>query len=457
VDNSPDPWKESRMDQEGSVTEKICEATGGRYGVGSFADYFHRFLEATPQEVPGLLATILSQPREPNQWIGGMTEELRAHGLASEKSRERLRVIEERWMLLGINLVKNHRGGEGLGVLSSLYNFLREYDIRSGDRWHKGTAAWHLADSLYAEGRTSESRSVFLLALIEDCFEELSKGATDASTVEGGGAFRSLSTLFDLPREEVNELAKACFLEAQKLLPWDPTEPERTYLSTFCRISWLGDSRPRLFPLLPAVASTLRQKALDATSPTEKGLYYEFAIAYLFETAGGFQACLRALGADAENDLIVLNQHHEAPLNALGDYVLVQSKNTGNPANAQLIREFLGRLQETNCASGVFLCRSGLTGVSAADLKSAPRVILKARQRASLNVLGVDDSDLATIASGGRTLTNHLIQNYLRIRFDLYESSSLTGPKRRKPRKGSASPKVSVAPPSDSSAENPAP
>ena len=241
------------MTADDSATERTCEATGGRYAVGSFADHFHQFLRATnPADIQSSLTTIVAHPRKPNQWIGGMVEELRAHGFAIARSgtsdlREKLLVIEERWLLLGINLVKNGRGGEGVGVLSSLYAFLREYDIEF-QRWHKGTAAWHLADSLYAEGRVAESRSVFLLALIEDCFEELSKGATDAAAVEGGGAYQSLSTLFDLPRQEVNEIVSSCFQEARRASPWNPTDPERTYLSTFCKTAWLGDSRPRLFP-----------------------------------------------------------------------------------------------------------------------------------------------------------------------------------------------------------------
>src|SRR5262249_49866266 len=149
-------------------------------------------------------------------------------------------------------------------------------------------------------GRRSDSQGAFLLALIEDCLEEVSNGAGDPKALEAGGAFQSLSRFF-LPRQEVTEVARACLEEAKRRRSWDRTDPERIYLSTFCKTAWLGDFRARLFPFVPAVSSALRKKSLSTRSAKEKGEFYELTIAYLFETAGGFQSCLRALGPDAEN------------------------------------------------------------------------------------------------------------------------------------------------------------
>jgi len=79
-----------------------------------------------------------------------------------------------------------------------------------------------------------------------------------------------------------------------------------------------------------------------------------------------------------------------------GRYFLVECKNWAQPAGANEIRDFLGKLKKTRTRLGVFFSRSGITGE--ANGTDAVRELNAAYDREGICVVVLTYSDLKSVS-----------------------------------------------------------
>ena len=391
-----------------SVGRFSCSLSGEPYAPGSAADHVHRFLEAQGDaEVYRALQVLFQGDFYP----GGTLEELSGHSLAvltTADSDDQRAKVQARFLSYGNTLLANGYAVEASEVFSRLYPLIRETEITSHRRWHKGDAFFFLARAFLMTGQVQRAEQFQLLALLEDCWQHAEGG--DAP--EKLPAYRFLANDLHLPRETLDDVLAAMESAVSRTGEWTPSEPERTYLLSLCRRElWVRDRPPMPF-VLKVASQLLVDVERKGASADEKGTALEILVAYLFETAGGFRAVLRARGADSESDLIILNLHSDRPLSMLGDHLLVSCKNTIDKADAGTVRDLIARLAEAECKCGILVSVEGFTGD---EFDGAMRTVTKADRL----ILTIDGVALKRLATGQAALESVLVDRFTARKFDL--------------------------------------
>jgi len=302
-------------------------------------------------------------------------------------------------------------------IITRLYPFMRRYEIETNKWWHKGNPCWFMGLSALECGRVVEARLYFTLALIEDAITYRINGNTHPSKLP---AYAWLSSAVSYSSQQAQHLLDSITSVLTGLFAVDPTEPERTYIRAICRIDHFMEEWADL-PFLQSTAQALLKWALGLKGHTTGGEPLEVVTCYLVETTPGLRAAMRVKGTDAENDILIRNNHETGPLSDFGRYFLAQCKNPKKDAvGAPVLREFVGRLAETGCTFGVFVSPTGITGRTTKKNIAADRVLLKAQQRTGITVSVLNGKLLSELCVGTKQLLDVLPGHYVEERFDLY-------------------------------------
>ncbi len=393
-------------------TKGRCTVSGAEYDLGSFSDAVHRYITAPPEEVESALRSVFSAPANLFRWFGGLVEELEAHtheALPPSGIAPILERFEDRWLRVAVILFNSGFAAEARALLQRLYQLVRSAEIKTRERFHKGTTLWWMARADQALGVQEEAKTYCVLALAEDIRSSPEKWKELP-------AYRMLVDGFqiaDITVDAFGDAVSSLFDDAA----WNPCEPE---------LGWLRAQPVRRnisrgpLDFIKAIAQEFFGAInREARTAKEKGDRLELAVSYLFASERGFEVLGPTHSPDSQSDVLVRNRHGDPALAALGDYILAECKNWETRANGQVVREFAGRLRAAKCKTGVLVSKSGITGdPSEGDPQGATRTILKEFSSDATAVLVLNETDMENLANANMTLALLLLERFERVRFD---------------------------------------
>jgi hypothetical protein len=140
---------------------------------------------------------------------------------------------------------------------------------------------------------------------------------------------------------------------------------------------------------------------------------------YLFATEKGFEVLGSSRAPDAQNDVLVRNNHDDSAVSSMGDYFLVECKNWGRKVRAPVIRELAGRLQTASVRTGVLVSMTGISGSKPKDKRSGARLaISKEYLQYQTAILVLDKKALENLADGTESLPTSLLSLFEDVKFD---------------------------------------
>src|ERR1039458_9667944 len=395
------------------MNELRCSVSGEVYLPGSFSDAVHSFIAADPKGEEDALKGLFSAPTAFFQWFSGLLKELELHTLEALRGKE-LSIMERwqaKWLRVAVTLLNNKFASEARVLVLRLYQLVRAEEIRRTDRFHKGTILFCLGRANHDLGLIDQARNEVLLALIEDV-RTVPQTWTQLPAREWlVGESQIAPSTVDGPGATVKG-----FTEKHG---WDSLDPELIWLH-------LEPQRRRIsrspLEFVRAIAGEFLSR-VQTVAPTTKeaGDRLERLVAYLFAVEQGFEVIGSFRAPDSQNDILVRNRHHDAAIASLGDYLLVECKNWGKPANAAIVREFAGRLRTTKVRTGVLASKSGITGQRQRRRDTGARGAISKEylQEPSVAVLVLDGNGILELADGKRNLSDALLEQFESVRFDI--------------------------------------
>jgi len=300
---------------------RSCRLTGGHYAHGSFPHVVHLYLHVPQRLEKRVLAVLFRMLPDALRWFGEMLTEFSVHTeavlRAAGRFSEVLQAFEQKWLNVGVTLLNNGLPNEAGEVFSRWYQFVRESELEHRKQYKKGTVLWWIGQSRRALRRDDESKNWFLLAMLEDV-------RINQATWHTLPARDSLVKGLQIAAAVVDELGReaAALCESR---PWSPTEPESVWLA-------LKPHKRRFtrapIPFLKGLAAQMMTSlSLPGATRVETGDSLERLVTYLFATEQGFEVVGPSRAPDAQHDILIRNNHHDAAVSGLGDYLLVECKN----------------------------------------------------------------------------------------------------------------------------------
>jgi hypothetical protein len=176
-----------------------------------------------------------------------------------------------------------------------------------------------------------------------------------------------------------------------------------------------GADEESLWPEL----QTARKEAGEATDNESKGRTYEELASVLIQSIEYLTIRHRNLSTvTSEIDLLVRYEGCKARtfFDSCGEYLLVECKNWGVPADAKTLRDFAGKMEDCDVTLGIFLSRSGVTGRSHGE--DALGVIRNQWHQYRRAILVVSEEDVEGLVNPADWYAL-LIDRYERVRFQI--------------------------------------
>ena len=173
---------------------------------------------------------------------------------------------------------------------------------------------------------------------------------------------------------------------------------------------------------MPKANTARREKTKSLGSQrVDKGKALERLMAYLFLSAGGFQVKTNVITFDGELDLVVRNLATANPmLREFGRYMLVECKNIFAAVDAKTIRDFASKIVTHSCRTGILISRRGYSGQrESSAARDARLAMIKAHQRHQVIIIPINFSQLTDVVQRRMTLSDMLLRQYEKIRFDM--------------------------------------
>jgi len=389
-----------------------CSVTGEEYQEHSFSDAVHSFIAATAGDVDAL-RWLFSTPTALLQWFSGLLMELEVHTLEALDNLP-LSALEHwqvKWLSVAEVLVNNRLPSEARNLALRLYQLVRSEEIRRSERFHKGTILYWLGRASHDLGRDDQARTDFLLALIEDV-------RSNNAGWRGLPARGALVEKFQIDASTVDEVGRVV-QDLTGKRDWDVLEAELIWLHLKPQRRRI--SRAPLYFMRAIADAFYRRLRYIAPTTKEAGDRLELLMAYLFAVEDGFEVIGSTQSPDSQNDLLIRNRHHDAAIASLGDYLLVECKNTTDPADARVVREFAGRLRAAKVTTGVLVSRNGITGEKKKGRGIGARETISKEylQSSSVAVLVVDEDRIIGLTTGKHVLSTELLEQFEKVRFDI--------------------------------------
>jgi len=400
--------------------KKKCSISGAEYEIGSFADIIHSIIEAKDD------AELKLQIDQLRSHLGIQQLQSYTNGALSEFVDHfgiRLKSIDQwtpqwifeigKWNLLGqVLVVPLHAFKWAEKLWKALYKLLCELQSSKG-RIHKGTPLHNMGwVNLLQGNQLSMTRSqLFIkLAMIEDVL-------TDESTYKSTPAYRMLIGEHNIPALRLEELAKHVSEYKKK---GDFMIPELVYLDYVIDPS--HQERTSSWDFDEIIAAQLIQAVLDAKDVNSKGNSLELLMAYLFLSSQGFEVLKRrARTFDSEIDLIIRNLDNDEPArHELGQYILVECKNTVDKVEAKTVRDFSMKVMASSCNSGILISKEGISGDNKKDAaRDAILTIIKIHQRHDVVIVPISLDEIQDAIKKQIPFEQILISVYEKTRFEM--------------------------------------
>lgn len=160
------------------------------------------------------------------------------------------------------------------------------------------------------------------------------------------------------------------------------------------------------------------EEAIEGDDTYLKGVSLENLIRFLFSSVVGLNLMGKKVKTDSsEIDVVFRILDSNNPLYGMfGQYLIIECKNTQDPVDVVVIRDFVGKLQSLDVHGGIIVSREGITQDDNERLY-AELEISKAYHRHGITLIIMDNNDLIAIKEGNNLITI-LLKNYEKTRFD---------------------------------------
>ena len=309
----------------------------------------------------------------------------------------------EVWNLPGVYYLRIGLLRKAESVYRSFYERLLGCQRDDKQRYHKGLPLHNLAVAI-EPGDTNTALRYYKQAYIEDA---ISSGKRSL----GAPAYRVLRYKFRIDEKELIGIFKIAVTVE------DNTNPE-IILAEFesCQDLWIKRGLTEEYFIIDKnyYAALLRRVELAGTNEEKKESLENLA-EYLFSTIQGFEVRPSIRTSTSEIDRLIRNNSSHPDLKLLGDYVQLECKNWSEPVGANEIRDFVGKLRNARCNSGILISKNGITG-DCNWINDAKGEIRNAFQQSEIIVINLTLGDLRDILDC-KNLIALVLEKYEEVRF----------------------------------------
>ena len=293
---------------------------------------------------------------------------------------------------------------------ADLYHALYDTQLHEQNkdaRLHKGTALHNLGVALLNLQRRPQAQKYITLAYIEDCI------TLGKNSVEKLG-YKTLKNEFNV-NDEILDGIYSCATSPNTFEIYPPPDPN-IVLEKFNQNTeeWIRQTQNNaLLNLNIDFFKNLLEITKNAETNDEKKKTLESLSEFLFAAIKGFSVLPSKRTSKAEIDRIIRNYSTHPLLRDLGLYILIECKNWSDSVGAPILRDFIAKIEEHRCSSGILLSKNGITGEG---VKDATGEIRDAYKRKGILIIVLTEIDLEEITKGKNPISI-LEKKYEEVKF----------------------------------------
>ena len=293
-------------------------------------------------------------------------------------------------------------------VIEECYNWLLKLQERDNERYHKGTPLQTRAEGLSYLGQQAKVKRLVILAYVED----LITGQQIAPAWQTLKAWGIDAKDLNLIEQETSAIRQAYNAKGLELL-----YPEEVYQRIQHQIEYgsLGELNREIVytnSIYLGHLLDLVEEASKRGTADEKKRTLENLAQYLFSSIVGWYVQPSTRTGPYELDGIISNSSNHQFLRTLDTYIPIECKNWRVPVGAEVITQFIGKLNLFKCNMGILISRRGIKNKTVNELRK------DAYRRGNIYVLVFDRKDIRSIVDG-QDLVALLIQKFKELKFSI--------------------------------------